>query len=50
MLFRSIYTLSLAAARDHLGLGPASTVLAINTEGATDPEHYRRIIAGEEAP
>ncbi len=41
---------SLATARDHLGLGPASTVLAINTEGDTDPEHYRRIIAGEEAP
>jgi diaminopropionate ammonia-lyase len=26
------------------GLGPESRVLAINTEGATDPDHYRRVV------
>ncbi len=40
---------ALAPARAHLGLDAGSTVLAINTEGATDPEHFQRIIAGEEA-
>ena len=34
----------LAAARAFLRLGPASRVLVINTEGATDPEGYRRVV------
>jgi len=34
----------LAEARAFLGLGPASSVLVINTEGATDPEGYRRVV------
>ncbi|HEV8600608.1 MAG TPA: diaminopropionate ammonia-lyase [Gemmatimonadales bacterium] len=34
----------LAAARDFLRLGPASRVLLINTEGATDPAGYRRVV------
>jgi diaminopropionate ammonia-lyase len=34
----------LAAARDFLKLGSHSRVLVINTEGATDPVGYRRII------
>jgi len=34
----------LAAARGFLHLGPASRVLLINTEGATDPEGYRRVV------
>jgi diaminopropionate ammonia-lyase len=29
--------------REQLGLGPASRVLAINTEGATDPDNFRAI-------
>jgi diaminopropionate ammonia-lyase len=33
-----------AGARDFLGLGPASTVLLIVTEGDTDPESWRRIV------
>lgn len=37
----------LAPARAFLGLGPASTVLVINTEGATDPAGYARIVGGE---
>lgn len=33
-----------SAARTRLGLTPASTVLVISTEGATDPEAYARIV------
>jgi diaminopropionate ammonia-lyase len=32
------------AARETLGLGPASRVLAFSTEGATDPELYARLV------
>ncbi len=35
-----------AEARDSLGLGPVSRVLLINTEGATDPENYAKVIEG----
>jgi diaminopropionate ammonia-lyase len=38
----------LAAARDHLGLGPRATALVINTEGATDPVHYDQVIGRTE--
>jgi diaminopropionate ammonia-lyase len=34
----------LAAAREAAGLGPDSRVLVVNSEGATDPESYRRIV------
>jgi diaminopropionate ammonia-lyase len=34
----------LAGAREALGLGPSTTVLVVNTEGATDPESYHRIV------
>ena len=34
----------LAAVRDHLGLGPRSRVLVVNTEGNTDPSVYNRVI------
>jgi diaminopropionate ammonia-lyase len=34
----------LAEARRFLRLGPDSRILVINTEGATDPEGYRRIV------
>jgi hypothetical protein len=34
----------LAAVRDHLGLGPHSRVLVVNTEGNTDPSVYNRVI------
>ena len=34
----------LQAARRFLRLGPASRVLLINTEGATDPVGYRRVV------
>jgi diaminopropionate ammonia-lyase len=37
---------ALAAARTRLGLGSRSRVLVLNTEGATDPENYRRVVAG----
>lgn len=41
----------LAPARDHLGLGPRTSVLVINTEGATDPENWARVTgAAEGAP
>ena len=33
------------AAREALGLGAASRVLVFSTEGATDPELYRRLVA-----
>jgi diaminopropionate ammonia-lyase len=33
-----------ASTRDALALGPQSTVLVLGTEGATDPELYRRIV------
>ncbi|KPV48200.1 pyridoxal-5'-phosphate-dependent protein subunit beta, partial [Kouleothrix aurantiaca] len=36
----------LGALSDALGLGAHSRVLLICTEGATDPEAYRRIVAG----
>jgi len=35
---------ALAQACAALGLGPGSRVLLVNTEGATDPEGYRRIV------
>lgn len=38
----------LAAARGWLGLGAHSRVLLICTEGATDPEAYDSVLAGEE--
>ena len=34
----------LAIARDYLRAGPETRVLLLNTEGATDPEGYRRIV------
>jgi diaminopropionate ammonia-lyase len=34
----------LAEARRHLDLGPSSRVLVINTEGDTDPLHYRQVV------
>jgi diaminopropionate ammonia-lyase len=37
----------LALAREHLGLGPRSQVLVINTEGATDPVNHARVIASD---
>lgn len=39
----------LAPARAQLQLDAQSRVLLINTEGATDPEHYARVIAGDGA-
>ena len=33
------------AARELLGLGPDSVVLLVGTEGATDPDFYRRTVA-----
>jgi diaminopropionate ammonia-lyase len=39
---------ALRQAREALGLGPGSCVLLVNTEGATDPEGYRRVVG--EAP
>ena len=36
-----------APVRDALGLGAQSRVLMISTEGATDPENYRRITAAQ---
>jgi diaminopropionate ammonia-lyase len=36
----------MAEARDALGLGAASRVLLLCTEGATDPEAYERLTAG----
>jgi diaminopropionate ammonia-lyase len=38
---------SLRPVREALGLGPASRVVVINTEGATDPALYERILEGE---
>lgn len=35
---------ALAPAQVKLGLGPHSRVLVINTEGATDPANYRRVV------
>ena len=37
----------LAGAREALGLGPSTTVLLVNTEGATDPVSYRRIVGSD---
>jgi diaminopropionate ammonia-lyase len=37
----------LAAIRPQLPLGPASRVLLINTEGATDPENFKKTVAVE---
>jgi diaminopropionate ammonia-lyase len=34
----------LATLRGHLGIGPDSSVLLLNTEGITDPEVHRRIL------
>ena len=39
---------ALAPAREWLRLGPASRVLVINTEGATDPVGYERIVSGKQ--
>jgi diaminopropionate ammonia-lyase len=36
---------SVSPARKSLSLGPDSTVLLLNTEGDTDPEHYSQVIA-----
>lgn len=33
-----------SALREALGLGPESRVLVVGTEGATDPDTYRRIV------
>lgn len=38
---------ALAPAREHLRLGPASRVLVVNTEGATDPVGYARAVNRE---
>ncbi|HUV31739.1 MAG TPA: diaminopropionate ammonia-lyase [Acidobacteriota bacterium] len=35
---------SLAPAREALGLGSDSTILLINTEGATDPVNFRKVV------
>jgi len=35
---------ALAPAREALRLGPSSRVLVLNTEGDTDPEHYREVV------
>jgi len=32
-----------------LGLGPSTTALLVNTEGATDPDGYRRVIGAAPA-
>ena len=34
----------LATLKSRMGLGPQSHVLLINTEGNTDPEHFRRVV------
>ncbi len=34
----------LADARRYLDLGPSSRILVINTEGDTDPRHYRQVV------
>ncbi len=39
---------TLGPVRDASGLSPESRVLVFNTEGATDPESYRRIVQGED--
>jgi diaminopropionate ammonia-lyase len=36
------------ASREALGLGPDSRVLLFSTEGATDPELYRRLVHPQE--
>ena len=38
---------ALAPAREHLRLGPASRVLVVNTEGATDPVGYAKAVNSE---
>jgi diaminopropionate ammonia-lyase len=40
---------SLGAARVELGLGPDTSVLLLCTEGATDPDAYRRLV-GDQVP
>jgi diaminopropionate ammonia-lyase len=37
---------SMVEARRHLGLDPSSKVLALITEGVTDPELWRSVVAG----
>jgi diaminopropionate ammonia-lyase len=37
---------TLRPVREALGLGAASRVVVINSEGATDPELYRRVVSG----
>ncbi len=34
----------LAGARRHLDLGPPARVLVVNTEGDTDPSHYKQVV------
>jgi len=38
---------ALAPARRELGLGPSARVLMVNSEGATDPASYRRIVGAD---
>jgi diaminopropionate ammonia-lyase len=40
---------SLAAASDHLGLGPSTRLLIIASEGATDPDGYRRVVGEDDS-
>ena len=40
-----VHDRSYAAARGTLGLGADSQLLIVSTEGDTDPDHYRRVIA-----
>ncbi len=44
-LLALLWSPELAAAKEFLKLGPASRVMVINTEGATDPVAYARITA-----
>ncbi len=39
----------LREAREFLGLGPSTRLLVINTEGATDPEGYRRVVGAADS-
>jgi diaminopropionate ammonia-lyase len=39
----------LREARDFLGLGPSTRLLVINSEGATDPDGYRRVVGAADS-
>lgn len=39
----------LGSAREFLRLGPDTRLLVLNTEGATDPEGYRRVVEGDDS-